>query len=340
MGTEQNESMGFEIDDDRESLDIIFGLSNKSEASDDKQEEEKKEEEVSQEEQSSTEDTQSESDETKSDEEETGEETKEEQVTQEEEDKKEEESKEEENQPNEKLIEVAKMVDPDSEFENDDQAITSIKEKLDELTTYKKESDEANSKLVELFEGEPGLKGFISDVYGGMDPKTAFAVNIDESLSPEEGEEGYEKYKARKEEREKKLKDKKEADQEFEKNRKESEKIISKFKEDKKMDDSQIQEYMQKLDTYVGSIFQGKLNPEFLDIYDKGLRFDQEVKLAEERGKIQAKNEKAIDKKRKQKEQRTMPTLKKSAEKERETKLDPWLEKASRKDKASRGFLT
>lgn len=346
-------AQGIEINDDSDALDIIMGIAEEkpeasgesSEEQTEKQTEEKQEETVenSDEEVENSEEKEVQEEETQETQEET-EEEEEEKKTEEEEEKTEEETeeKEEEAKINEKLVEVAKAIDPDAEFESDDQAITSIKEELDDLKSYKTDSEKANEQLANLFEAEEGLKGFIQDLNSGMDAKTAFALNIDESLAPEEHEENYNKYAERRREREEKLRENKKTAELRDKNVKESAKIINSFKESNKLDDSKANEILKELDTYIGDVYQGKLSQNFLDTYYKGLQYDDQIKAAEKRGEVRAKNEKAIDKKRKQKERKTVPAFRKASEKEErkpKSVLDPELEKAVKADKASNDFF-
>lgn len=320
------EKIDLTMTSDDEAIDFIMSSEPEEEVKEEQEvKEESEKEEVKDESSETTEDeTESKEKEVETREEETGEEDskedeKEDQEKPEDEDKDKKDEKEEEEQPevNERFIEIAKKLELEGEYESEEDAVNAISSKLEEQSQYINESKRANQKLIDLFDSEPGLKGFIQDIASGEDPVVSFKVNLDDSVQIEESDERYEKWQERKKQRQDELDKQKKAQEEFEENQKVSRKNVEEFQKEYKISDDEMKTFIDDVTNLFSDVFSGKMPKDLLSLIKKGKSYDQDIKDAEKRGEVRAKNERAIDRKKKAKEESDgIPRLKDTAKKE------------------------
>lgn len=184
------------------------------------------------------------------------------------------------------------------EFEDDDslgaaasELIEQLKGENSQLGEYKSKNDEANRKLIEILESEPSVADFLADIIKGASLPQALARNFDmEDFTPQDGEPDYDAWDQARNERSAKLAERKKTDEELTANKVESSKAFDQFRESKGLSEEELDTFVDKIDSFLGDIYKGKVTGEFLEAIFKATAFDTEVEAARNAGLVEGKN--------------------------------------------------
>lgn len=188
-------------------------------------------------------------------------------------------------------------------FEDDAGLLAFVREKLESAAS-------GDSVIGEILADYPELYAVIQDLNDGKPFEVALAANVDvDSLKPLEGDDDYSAYE---EARQARLSRKAKADEHmarFESNREESKAIIEKYFEEKTMDEAAGEAFASYIDTMISDYLDGKVTRDFLDVFYRGMHYNDDVEAAREAGAIDAKNAR-IDAEREKRTAQTdgMPT--------------------------------
>lgn len=169
-------------------------------------------------------------------------------------------------------------------FEDDAGLLAFVRTKLDSAAS-------GDSVIGEILADYPELYAVIQDLNDGKPFEVALAANVDvDSLKPLEGDDDYSAYE---EARQTRLSRKQRADEHmarFESNREESRQIISDYFAEKTMDEAAGEAFANYIDTMIADYLDGKVTRDFLDVFYRGMHYNDDVEAAREAGAIDAKN--------------------------------------------------
>lgn len=181
----------------------------------------------------------------------------------------------------------------DREFANDDELNAAAEEMIDELSNYQKAGKEANAKLIEVFEAEPEVAAFMADVMKGASIPVALARNFDlENITPAEGEPDYGEWEAAAQERRKAAEGRAKLQEELTSNKVESSKAFEAFEKEKGLSESEADDFLDKIEAYLGDIYKGRVTKEFLDAMYKATDYESALSKARTEAELKARNSK------------------------------------------------
>jgi hypothetical protein len=180
----------------------------------------------------------------------------------------------------------------DREFKSDDDLSSAAEEMIDELMDYRNKGQEANAKLIEVFDSEPAIADFIAEVMKGAPVEVALARNFDlESLKPMEGEPDYAVWEEAKNDRIKRLDDQRKFEQELTTNQVESSKAFKSFIEENGLSEEEADGLLDEIDNVLKDIYRGYVSKDFLSMMQKATGYDEKIAKAREEAKLKAKND-------------------------------------------------
>lgn len=172
---------------------------------------------------------------------------------------------------------------------DEEQQYEALLNELDEHEKNKKALSEIDKKLNE----HPRAAVFLASIMDGVHPLVASKRYFSEDeMAIEEGTPEYDELINAEKERIAEMEEKTAKQVEYEKNLSQSEADVEAFKVEKEMSDEDFNAFIAQVVELTGQLFEGKLTKDLLKIYHDGLRFENEISLAEERGRISARNEK------------------------------------------------
>lgn len=183
----------------------------------------------------------------------------------------------------------------DRKFEKPEDFDVALDEYLNELEDYKERGSLANQKLIAAFESDPSVGEILKDYVNGASFRSAIARHLSpEDLIPQEGDADYDQWAKNKKEREELFQKRKRQEEERGKNIEESRKVINEFAQKNKLDDKAINEFLEKVDNIINSVYEGRITHEFLDFMNKALNFEKEMAKAIEEERIKLNNQKIL----------------------------------------------
>jgi hypothetical protein len=180
----------------------------------------------------------------------------------------------------------------DREFESDEDISAAAEEMIDDLLDYKTKGQEANAKLVEIFESEPAIAEFMADVMKGASPEVAIARNFDlDALTPMEGEPDYAAWEEARNNRKKRLEEQRKFEEELTANQVESSKAFEDFVNEHDLSEEEADGLLDEIDALLKDIYRGYVSKDFLNMMHKVTGYEEKLAKAREEGKLNAKNE-------------------------------------------------
>lgn len=180
----------------------------------------------------------------------------------------------------------------DREFESDEDLSAAAEEMISDLMDYKTKGQEANAKLVEIFESEPAIAEFISDVMQGASPEVAIARNFDvDSLTPMEDEEDRGPWEEAKKMRKQRFEEQKKFEEELTTNQVESSKAFDAFVEENGLSEEEADGLLDEIDTLLKDIYRGFVSKDFLTMMHKATGYEDKLAQARKEAALQAKND-------------------------------------------------
>ena len=170
------------------------------------------------------------------------------------------------------------------EFDNDVDLLAFVEARLTE-------SRSSDNVITDILAEYPELYAVIQDLAAGKPIEAALAANLDmDSVTPLEGDDAYASYEEARKERQERKKKIDEHRAMFDKNYEESQKVVEEYFADKTMDEETGKAFAEFMDRNIQDYLDGKVTKEFLDIFYRGMHFEDEVEAAREAGAIDAKN--------------------------------------------------
>lgn len=184
-----------------------------------------------------------------------------------------------------RMSERALRENDETDFYDDEQYETYLNKVLDMY-------EDADKNLASIFEDYPEFKDMIGELKNGKPLRAVIASNFDTAdLVPDVDDDDYDAWQKAKAER----KSRRDADDAFRKevedNMNEANGVIDMYIVDKDYDDEKKQAIIEKVNEIAGNLYKGKITPEFLDLVNKGLNFEDAVEMAAQAGVIKGRNE-------------------------------------------------
>lgn len=149
------------------------------------------------------------------------------------------------------------------------------------------QQDEVFRKLYETFDEFPEVKGFMSDLINTGSIRLAVARNFDsEDIQLQDGDDDEEQVKEALGSRMKAKKEYEKMNSEMKANMESSIQTVGEFVEAKQMGDDKANEFLQKIDDLLFDVAKSKLTMETLDMFYKGLMYDEDLIDAEQSGMV------------------------------------------------------
>lgn len=162
-----------------------------------------------------------------------------------------------------------------------------VKEKLADLKEY----IDSDAQIDKAVQDNPELYAVIQDISEGKSLGEALARNIDmDMLYPEEGDADFEAIQSANNDRKARTNEAKAYKATIEANKEQSMEVVSKYFDEHGMTPEQADEFANYIDTLCTDYIDGKITPEFLQVFANARNHDTDVANAEEAGAIKAKN--------------------------------------------------
>ncbi len=211
---------------------------------------------------------------------------------------------------------------PDEEFDNDQDALQALQDKVDADLDRLKQNDKANKELVQIFQDHPDLVDLIHLVQRGATVAQAlpFITGEKDPISDlsENEEEWAKQAKEKASEREKRKK----GVEEIKANTQKSFKAIDDFAKKNKMDQESTKSFLGEVDRIYTEISRGQITEDTLNRLLKGISYDKDLKEEAEKAEIRGRNEGIDQVKGKDKKGDKLPHLKSKATQEGDVKED------------------
>lgn len=174
---------------------------------------------------------------------------------------------------------------------SDEEIDESAESMISELMDYQRTGREANAKLIEIFEAEPEIASFMSDLMKGASIPVAIARNFDlDGISPQEGEPDYGEWEAAAQSRRNKAKESIKYQEELTANKVESSKAFSDFEEEKGMSEEEADAFIDKVEGFLADIYRGRVSKEFLDAMYKATDYETALTNTRKEAELKGKN--------------------------------------------------
>lgn len=180
----------------------------------------------------------------------------------------------------------------DREFESDDDLSAAAEEMMDDLLDKTTKGQEANAKLIEVFDSEPSIAEFMSDVMNGAPVEVAIAKNFDiENMAPMEDEPDYAAWEDAKNQRKQRFEEQRKFEEELTTNQVESSKAFDAFVEENGLSEDEADGLLDEIDGLLKDIYRGYVSKDFLNMMHKATGYDQKLAKAKKEAELNAKNQ-------------------------------------------------
>ena len=174
---------------------------------------------------------------------------------------------------------------------SDEEIDASAEAMINELMDYQKTGQEANAKLIEIFEAEPEIASFMSDLMKGATVPVALARNFDlDGITPQEGEPDYGEWASAAEERKAKAQSNSKYQEELTANKVESSKAFTDFEKEKGMSQEEADAFIDKVEGFLADIYKGRVTKDFLDAMYKATDYESALTNARKESELKGKN--------------------------------------------------
>lgn len=186
----------------------------------------------------------------------------------------------------------------DEQFDDDDKVDRKAYKHIKDLETYRTKNKEANQKITALFRAHPELVGVLQDMDAGADFAEALSLNLDpearkmmrETYFADDYTPKQETWQQKKAEREAKYKERMQWSESYAKNRKESADNLKAFAQEKGMDQAALQDLAQWADNILQSVYNGKVDKQFLDMVYTAKNAKVEIAKAAQAAEVKGRN--------------------------------------------------
>lgn len=184
---------------------------------------------------------------------------------------------------------------PDRKVDDDDELFDLLWEYDSQLCGCYDRLKEGQLKLAHLFNENPRVGAFISDVVAGDDALLACIRHFGRRLL-ESGNDFEMMDKIRREDmvyRERRMQQRK-MEEDRERNWERSERIIEAFKVQNELSDEAFDRFLEEVYDLVESVFMGKFSMRTLELLYKGLNYESDMMQAEMAGEVRGKNQRIV----------------------------------------------
>lgn len=179
----------------------------------------------------------------------------------------------------------------DVDFEDPEARYGAFMQDFDELETKLGKHRDSDAKFAELFKKDPRFAALINDAMEGGDIPTSLVRRFGKDIL-EADDEGLAKIAEANQEYLNKVAESNRLYEEQQANLEESEKAMSEFKESKGMDEAAFEDFIGKVYQTLEDGFMGRLSLEFMEVFYKGLSYDQDIRKAADAGLVEGRNQK------------------------------------------------
>ena len=231
--------------------------------------------------------------------------------------------------------EKIKSAYPDQEFADDESFFEKASEQIDNLEAYRNKNMEANQALMEIFDAEPAIAMVLKDMIQGASFQVALAKHFSpEELTVPEGADDEELFKANRESRSKRLKDNEEWNKRKTENMEVTRGAVNEFVSETGLDPDKATEILSKIGEIIDEVVDGKVSKNFLLSMYRAFNYDNDVKTAEDTGRIAGRNEKIeVEKQERGAEGDTLPVIASGGEQNLKPKKSTWLDETITNEK-------
>lgn len=218
----------------------------------------------------------------------------EEDASQEEDDAPEGETSEEEVVETVTLDQKIAEVFPERTFDNDADKHTALMQYVGQLEAYVEKGKQANEVLNARMMEDEEFRGFLTDIVGeGLPFRLAIAKNFTpDDLFPKEGEPDYEALQEIRIEQKKRAKEQRALQIALRENSNASATEIAEFVKENEFTEQNAAGFFSSIDGIISDLSQFKITKKTLEIFKKGLAFDEEVKNAAKIAELKVANQK------------------------------------------------
>lgn len=199
--------------------------------------------------------------------------------------------------PSERWRKRIKERKPDVDLDADPEAFYGALDEYDEEVTGKlNRYQESDTKMRDLFLENPRMAGVFSDVVNGTRPELAIVKRFGEDVlaAKDDPSIAEELSKAQQEYMDNLSKSKK-IEQEQEANMAKSIDLMNQYTQGKGLSDEEAEEFFNKIIQAVDAVFMCNFSNELLDIFYKGMNYDNDVNDAIDAGRVDERNKKIIE---------------------------------------------
>ena len=183
---------------------------------------------------------------------------------------------------------------PDRKLEKDEDYDRVMVEFMDGVEVGEKGFKDANDRMIELLKMNPELASVVDDMLKNHAPfRVALVKHYGaEDLTPQEGDEDYEGWKAAYQQRRKRLEERDCQLRELVENETASMQVIEDFCREKDMTDEQQDDFMEACDQEIAAVVRKKVSQRFLETMWKGIHAEELQSEAAREAEIRTRNEK------------------------------------------------
>jgi hypothetical protein len=187
---------------------------------------------------------------------------------------------------------------PDRKFESPEDYDTGMDEYLGSLEEYKTRGQDANKKLLALFDAEPQVGEIVRDMISGATFREALARHISpEDIVAIEGDPDYEGWSKNKAAREESIGKRRKFEDEYANNLNVSQAEMEAWAEENGLEETKVQELLEKIDGMLSDFNNGRITKEALSRLNKAFTYDTDLAKAKEDGEIAGRNQAIVAKK-------------------------------------------
>lgn len=195
--------------------------------------------------------------------------------------------------------------------DDDDAYYKAAMDDYDVEHEWAKETRKSNEELAQKLQEDPYVAGFIGDILAGKHPRAALENFPTDFWDLKEGDEGWDKYTQDAAARKQRLAEEQQQIADYDKNIAESKPVMEEYARKTGRTPEQMTEFFDRFATeIIDPIMRGQMTEEMLSAIDKAFGYEEDIKRAEEQGRIAGKNESVLEKYRRMKQQAPdLPTM-------------------------------
>lgn len=182
-------------------------------------------------------------------------------------------------------------------------AVGELKNKFLEAQTVIEEEAKANEKLIEVLDANPVVESILKNLNDGYTAEEALALNfdIDDLIEMKEDPKVKEKIIEARAERKFSAKEQEKQQEKLKENQKTSNTNLKTFAEQHNLGEDGRKDFTSKMDAVLKPLSEGLVTQEMLDVFYKGLQYESDVSEAQKKARIDEKNKKIQQSKRRKK---------------------------------------